>query len=230
MDHSVKAMTSAHRKVALLSRVFERRRFENLELEELYQRYIFKLQQSSIVAVLALLTCLSTAMATVDFVFAGQATVRAVFCTFQAITLFALFLVTQFSRQSLRDGHLRSLCYVIVAFCGLYCVLELPVDVQARVPWTRGFWDSNKAAAEGVWPIVLVVFLAYALLPIRTRCAATFGTVLVVAHVAVSATMAEQFQPVKWNQVNALFHSIPPAGIDYLLCVCMRIRSARFQS
>jgi adenylate cyclase 1 len=40
MDHSVKAM-SPHRKVAF-SRLLNRHRFENDELEALFQRYMFK--------------------------------------------------------------------------------------------------------------------------------------------------------------------------------------------
>ena len=46
MDHSVKAM-SGHRKMRF-SRLLNRHRFENDELEGLFQRYIFKLQHSSI--------------------------------------------------------------------------------------------------------------------------------------------------------------------------------------
>lgn len=201
MDHSVKAMTQSHRKVAF-SRLFTRRRFENVELEQLYQRYIFKLQQSSIVAVLGLLTVLSTSLAAVEFYFAAQATVRGLFCALEAVSLAVLFAVTQFSRQNLQDSHLRTLCYVIVAFCGLFCVIELPVDTGQRLEWTLGFWDSSKAAADGVWCVVLVVFVAYALLPIRTRCAATFGALLAVVHVAVSCVMVDPFDELKWNQVR----------------------------
>ena len=43
MDHSVKAM-SPHRKVAF-SRLLNRHRFENDELEALFQRYMFKVRK-----------------------------------------------------------------------------------------------------------------------------------------------------------------------------------------
>ena len=47
MDHSVKAM-SGHRKMRFSRLLLNRHRFENDELEGLFQRYIFKLQHSSI--------------------------------------------------------------------------------------------------------------------------------------------------------------------------------------
>ncbi|KAH7645383.1 ca/calmodulin-responsive adenylate cyclase-like [Dermatophagoides farinae] len=67
MDHSVKVMHT-HRKIAF-SRlwIFQQRRFENQELEQLYQRYIFKLQQTSIVSALLLLSLLSISIALLQF-------------------------------------------------------------------------------------------------------------------------------------------------------------------
>lgn len=66
MDHSVKALPSA-RQLAL-SRVFNRHRFENAELERLFQRYIFKLQHSAISAFVALFIVLSAVLAVISFV------------------------------------------------------------------------------------------------------------------------------------------------------------------
>ena len=66
MDHSVKAMNS-HRKVAF-SRLFNRHRFENSELECLFRRYILRVQHASITSAVALFVVLTAAMATASFV------------------------------------------------------------------------------------------------------------------------------------------------------------------
>ncbi|CAB4057615.1 ADCY1 [Lepeophtheirus salmonis] len=74
MDHSVKAMNS-HRKLAL-SRLLNRHRFENLELEGLFQRYIFKLQHSSISCLVALLIVVTGFLASLSFVLVKKATLE----------------------------------------------------------------------------------------------------------------------------------------------------------
>jgi hypothetical protein len=66
MDHSVKAMNS-HRKVAF-SRLFNRHRFENSELECLFRRYILRVQHASITSAVALFVVLTAAMATASFI------------------------------------------------------------------------------------------------------------------------------------------------------------------
>lgn len=65
MDHSVKAMPPASARTPWLAvaRMLNRHRFENDELESLYQRYIFKLQHSSVAAVVALFTIMAAVLA-----------------------------------------------------------------------------------------------------------------------------------------------------------------------
>src|SRR2546425_12126612 len=104
MDHSVKAMNS-HRKVAF-SRLLNRRRFENHELEKLYQRYIFKLQQSSIISVLALFSLLTGTLAGLQFYYAGTITVIGLYCSIQCIAFVGLFVLCH-TRMMQEDGHFR---------------------------------------------------------------------------------------------------------------------------
>lgn len=62
MDHAVKAMSDR----GPVARLFTRRRFESVELEELYARYACKLQRTSVVYALALWAVLAAALAAVD--------------------------------------------------------------------------------------------------------------------------------------------------------------------
>jgi adenylate cyclase 1 len=55
--------------------------------------------------------------------------------------------------------------------------------------------------AEGVWQVVFVVFLAYAMMPLKTWVAAVFGIILPVLHVIVAAIFAKEFPSLTWQQV-----------------------------
>jgi adenylate cyclase 1 len=78
MDHSVKAMPPASSRQPLhaLARLLNRHRFENDELESLYQRYIFKLQHSSVAAVVGLFALMAAILANLGFVYAHGATLQ----------------------------------------------------------------------------------------------------------------------------------------------------------
>lgn len=75
MDHSVKAMTSPR----ILQRILNPHRFENDELEQLYQRYICKLQHSSVAAVVALFVLLTIMLAALGLVYEKGATAQNVY-------------------------------------------------------------------------------------------------------------------------------------------------------
>lgn len=90
MDHSVKAMQS-HRKI-VFSRLFNRHRFENDELESLYQRYIFKLQHSSVASVVALFVLLTAVLANLSFAYAQAPTAQNIYHVVHCL-LFAMLLV-----------------------------------------------------------------------------------------------------------------------------------------
>lgn len=78
MDHSVKAMppASSRHPMRALVRFLNRHRFENDELEGLYQRYVYKLQHSSVTAVVALFAALAIVLAALGFTYAQGATLQ----------------------------------------------------------------------------------------------------------------------------------------------------------
>ncbi|KAL1498283.1 hypothetical protein ABEB36_009104 [Hypothenemus hampei] len=188
MDHSVKAMTSPR----FLARALNPHRFENDELEQLYQRYICKLQHSSVAAVVALFVLLTFLLANLGLVYSQAATTQNVFHAAHCI-LFALllgFLHTRF----MQDAYLLWVCYVILFFLATFCALALPLYPISTV---------TKVAAEGTWQVIFVIFLAYAMMPLKSWVAGLFGLLLCSAHVAVSTVFAMDFPHLRWQQLTA---------------------------
>ncbi|XP_076330017.1 adenylate cyclase type 1-like [Tachypleus tridentatus] len=194
MDHSVKTMNS-HRKVAF-SRLLSGRRFENNELETLYQRYIFKMQQSSIVSVLALFIFLSAVHAVLHFFFIRTPTVANLYFLLHCISFIGLLIFAYM--KHLKDSHFLVLCYVILFFLVTLCIITLPVNIGFRS--TGG---GRYSAADGVWEIVFVVFLAHTMLPIKTRLALGIGILLPGTHLGVSAVLVGEFLGLQWQQLVA---------------------------
>lgn len=201
MDHSVKAMSNTHRKVAF-SRLLNRSRFENKELEALYQRYIFKLQQSSIMSVLLLFSLLTLAISSLEFYFNSIFTLLGLYCAFQSFIFIALFIISQV--KVMQDSHLVSLCYAILISSILFAIINTPLKLDFMKDWPiKSAWSSDHAAAEGVWQIVFVIFLIYMLLPIKTRISVAVGICLSLLHLFISIYLAQLFSSLKWYQISA---------------------------
>nr|CAH7767820.1 unnamed protein product [Callosobruchus chinensis] len=188
MDHSVKAMTSPR----ILARLLNPHRFENDELEQLYQRYNCKLQHSSVAAVVGLFVLLTCVLAGLGLAYAEVATAQNVYHAAHC-ALFALllgFLHTRF----MQDAYLLWVCYVVLFFLATFCALSLPLYPTSA---------TAKVAAEGTWQVVFVVFLAYAMMPLKSYVAAIFGFLLCGSHLAMSSVSATEFQDLRWQQLSA---------------------------
>lgn len=205
MDHSVKAMNS-HRKVAF-SRLLNRRRFENMELELLYQRYIFKLQQSSIISVLVLFSLLTVTLAILQFYYERTITLIGLYCAIQFIAFIGLFLIS----FKMQDTQLLALCYVILLFCVLFSLIFAPVNINVEIhdeeeQWSfMKWWRRQSNPSEGVWQSVFVIFLTYTMLPIKTRIALFIGLFLSSFHIGISFVDNHHFttESLYWQQVRS---------------------------
>ncbi|XP_068082518.1 Ca(2+)/calmodulin-responsive adenylate cyclase [Anabrus simplex] len=200
MDHSVKAMNS-HRKLAL-SRLLNRHRFENDELELLYQRYIFKLQHSSVASVVALFVVLTGVLANLSLAYAQAPTAQNIYHCLHCL-LFALLLAFLNTRL-MQDAYLLWVCYAILFFCSTFCAVALPLGpVASEEPPSGLRVETRRVIAEGVWQVVFVVFLAYAMMPLKTWVAAVFGIALPLVHLVVAAVLAREFPYLTWQQLTA---------------------------
>jgi adenylate cyclase 1 len=140
MDHSVKAMNS-HRKLAF-SRLLNRHRFENAELESLYQRYIFKLQHSSVASVVALFVVLTGILANLSLAYAQAPTAQNIYHSLHCL-LFALLLAFLNTRL-MQDAYLLWVCYAILFFCTTFCAVALPLGKFLRLQFSQVFNDRDS--------------------------------------------------------------------------------------
>nr|CAD7413315.1 unnamed protein product [Timema cristinae] len=193
MDHSVKAMNS-HRKLAL-ARLLNCHRFENDELEFLYQRYIFKLQHSSVVSVVALFVVLTGVLVNLSLVYAQAPTAQNVYHTVHCLVF--VLLLAFLNTRLMHDSYLLWVCYCILAMCGVFCALALPLGATGLLLETR------RVSAEGIWEIVFVVFLAYSMMPLKMWVAVMFGVGLPIVHVTVAVVFAHDFPHLHWQQVHS---------------------------
>ncbi|XP_059470227.1 Ca(2+)/calmodulin-responsive adenylate cyclase isoform X2 [Neocloeon triangulifer] len=208
MDHSVKAMppASSRHPFRALIRFLNRHRFENDELEGLYQRYVFKLQHSSVTAVVGLFAVLAIALAALGFTYAHGATLQSVYHVAHGLLFSALLLLLH--TRLMHDSHLLWACYVILFLCTTFCGVALPLGPPATmaVAGTTDYalqFETRRVAAEGVWQVVFVTFVAYAMLPLRTYVAAVFSFLLAATHITLTVIFAKDFPWLIWQQLTA---------------------------
>ncbi|XP_075237052.1 adenylate cyclase type 1-like isoform X2 [Lycorma delicatula] len=222
MDHSVKAMNS-HRKL-VFSRFLNRRRFENDELESLYQRYIFKLQHASVASVVGLFVLLTGALANLSFIYTQIPTAQNIYHVLHCL-LFILLLVF-LNTKLMQDAYLLWVCYAILFFCATFCAVALPLpfsssssastsssslpspptSTQTSSPSADSSSalrvETRRVLAEGVWHVIFVVFLAYAMMPLKTWIATLFGISMPLLHIVVSTTFNTEFKHLLWQQMT----------------------------
>lgn len=207
MDHSVKAMNT-QRSVAW-ARFVNRHRFENDELELLYQRYIFKLQHSSVASVVALFVLLTSILAILSFAYAQAPTAQNVYHAVHCL-LFAL-LLGFINTRLMQDAYLLWVCYAILFFCATFCAVALPLgEIPLPTDDPGGGnapvrLETRRVIAEGVWQIVFVVFLAYGMMPLKTWVAAVFGLFLPIVHMTIASIFVQEFPYLTWQQVSSFF-------------------------
>ena len=160
MDHSVKAMNS-HRKVAF-SRLLNRHRFENSELECLFRRYILRVQHASITSAVALFVILTAALATISFMQVQAPTLSNLYHSLHCGVFVILFIIL--CTKSIEDLYLNYVCYTIIFFCTAFCVVAFPTSFGLVYPQ---FEDLQHVEVEGIWQIVFSTFLVYSMLPLR---------------------------------------------------------------
>ncbi|XP_058819341.1 Ca(2+)/calmodulin-responsive adenylate cyclase isoform X2 [Topomyia yanbarensis] len=201
MDHAVHAARG---------RPWNKLRFENNELECLYQRYTLKLQRFSVTGVVALVVVLCGVMAGLSLGYNQAPTLHNVFNSFMCLLFAVVLALLQF--RLIRDSHLPYLCYGILFFTAAFCFISMPtVGIVFPV-------DTREVMAEGVWQIVFVVFLAYAMMPLQIWEAVLFGIILPSIHVGLTGynIFNGNFQYLAYQQLAAnivIFVGVNVAGL-----------------
>lgn len=165
--------------------VFRTKRFKNPQLEALYQRYFFKLNQYNLSIIMALFCVIAVLLIIFYYASGGILPMRGV-CLGLIVTIF-VFLEILCNRSSFDQNQAQMVCYgIIVILCGFISVITGDTD--------------PRSASDSVWCAVLFIYLTYTLLPVRMRVAVLSATCITVLHLVISIARNHE-DPFVWKQV-----------------------------
>ena len=183
-----------------ISKVLNRNKFDNSDLEQLFKRYIYKLQQSALGYMLGVLILLTATLSALKFVYFSDLTVRAIYLGVQCLIFLGIFIFLK--TRFMKESHFRIVCYFVLLFLVLFAVMSFPIRMD---PDVEGQIKPVLGPMDGVWEVMFVVFMIYSLMPLRTYIAAIFGLVLPVCHMTVSAVLANHYPEMLWRQVRTIY-------------------------
>lgn len=172
--------------------IFKSKKFQSEKLERLYQRYFFRLNQSSLTMLMAVLVLVFTVM--LGFHCSGGTANTTYVVVFSGAVVLTLVLVVVCNRNAFHQDHMWIVCYVVIL---LVLVIQV-IGVLLVKP---------RSASEGIWWTVFFIHVVYTLLPVRMRAAVITGIILSAVHVAVSSLLngADSFL---WKQVSKRHNSV----------------------
>ncbi|XP_074658999.1 adenylate cyclase type 1-like [Tubulanus polymorphus] len=188
-----------------LSKVLHIHPFREEELDNLYQRYVYKLQVRSVSKAILMFIVLTGLFASLQFAYALRPTVQIVYNVFHCLVFVCLviFCNSKFMQEQI-------LPYISVTYIGLsvlFSVVYMPVRIF-------GLDVEVYSPADGVWQIVYVILAIYCMIPLRILLAMAIGVLLPLCHLATSiATSDFNEMWVLYVTNAAIFFSVNVAGV-----------------
>ncbi|OBS57474.1 hypothetical protein A6R68_11401, partial [Neotoma lepida] len=173
------------------------------ELEALFRGYTLRLEQAATLKALAVLSLLAGVLALAELLGApGPAPGLAkgshpVHC----ILFLALFVVTNV--RSLQVSQLQQVGQLALFFSLTFALLCCPFALGGPARGSGGGTVGSAVAEQGVWQLLLVTFVSYALLPVRSLLAIGFGLVVAASHLLVTAALVPAKRPRLWRTLGA---------------------------
>ncbi|ELW61633.1 Adenylate cyclase type 5, partial [Tupaia chinensis] len=159
--------------------IFRSKKFPSDKLERLYQRYFFRLNQSSLTMLMAVLVLVCLVM--LAFHAARPPLQLPYLAVLAAAVGVILVMAVLCNRAAFHQDHMGLACYALIAV-----VLAVQV-VGLLLPQPR-------SASEGIWWTVFFIYTIYTLLPVRMRAAVLSGVLLSALHLAISLRTNAQDQ------------------------------------
>ncbi|XP_054622500.1 adenylate cyclase type 1-like isoform X3 [Dunckerocampus dactyliophorus] len=182
--------------------------FDCKELESLFQNYNLKLEQTSTLKALAVLIFMSSTLAGVELLSGPSLTISKGSHPVHCVIFTSLFIVTNV--KYLQVTQLQQIVNLTLLFGFTFSFLCCPFSLGAM-----GL-EPPTSPDQGVWQLILVTFVAYALLPVRTLLAVVFGLMVSVSHLIVAATSVTVKTQKLWRTLVAntvLFTSVNLSGL-----------------
>ena len=183
-------------RTARLKRAFTRHEFDNSELERLYRRYVYKLQQASVGHVLLILALLCAILIVLHFYYIRHFNVQGIYLSVQCVLFIILYIFI--NTRFMKEYHFKIVCVIVLLFLFGFAILGFPLD------FTYLGWDLPRplhTPVQGAWEVMYVVFVIYAMMPLRTYLAAILGIILPASHVIVTILVANNLPELLWRQV-----------------------------
>ncbi|XP_033994173.1 adenylate cyclase type 1-like isoform X2 [Trematomus bernacchii] len=182
--------------------------FDCKELESLFQNYNLKLEQTSALKALAVLIFMSSTLALVELLSGPSLTISKGSHPVHCVIFVSLFIVTNV--KYLQVTQLQQIVNLALLFGFTFSFLCCPFSLGAMG------MEPPTSPEQGVWQLILVTFVAYALLPVRTLLAVVFGIMVSVSHLIVTATSVTAKTQKLWRTLVAntvLFTSVNLSGL-----------------
>uniref|UniRef100_A0A3Q2TVM4 Adenylate cyclase type 6 n=1 Tax=Fundulus heteroclitus TaxID=8078 RepID=A0A3Q2TVM4_FUNHE len=167
--------------------VFQSKKFQSAKLERLYQRYFFRLNQSSLTMLMGVLVVVCGVLIAFHCV-RTDLNVPYISLLSVAMTLFLAMMVVC-NRNGFHQDYMWIVSYLVI---GVLVVLQV-FGVLMVFP---------RSASEGIWWTVFFIYIIYTLLPVRMRAAVLSGTVMSTIHV-VTAWQLNQEDKFILKQIGA---------------------------
>ncbi|GCB71521.1 hypothetical protein scyTo_0008858 [Scyliorhinus torazame] len=171
-----------------LFRIFQSKKFQSEKLERLYQRYFFRLNQSSLTMLMGVLVLVCAVMLAFH---CAHGSYELPYLVVLAVTIvLVLVLMVVCNRNGFHQDHMWIICYLLI-------VVILVVDIIGLL------LVEPRSASEGIWWTIFFIYIIYTLLPIRMRAAVISGILLSALHLGIS-WKRNIVDPFLWKQVRTL--------------------------
>eukprot|EP00063_Salmo_salar_P027732 XP_014002567.1 PREDICTED: adenylate cyclase type 6-like isoform X1 [Salmo salar] len=181
-----KALTAAECWMCVV-RVFQSKKFTSAKLERLYQRYFFRLNQSSLTMLMGVLVIVCGVMLAFHCVHAPPDVAYASVLSVAMVLFLSMMVVC--NRNSFHQDYMWIVSYLVI---GVLLVVQVFGVVMV----------APRSASEGIWWSVFFVYIIYTLLPVRMRAAVLSGGVLSTIHL-ITAWQLNQDDIFLWKQLSA---------------------------
>ncbi|XP_047446266.1 adenylate cyclase type 1-like isoform X1 [Mugil cephalus] len=182
--------------------------FDCKELESLFQNYNLKLEQTSTLKALAVLIFMSSTLAVVELLSGPSLTISKGSHPVHCVIFVSLFIVTNV--KYLQVTQLQQIVNLTLLFGFTFSFLCCPFSLGAMG------MEPPTSPEQGMWQLILVTFVAYALLPVRTLLAVLLGILVSISHLIVTATSVTVKTQKLWRTLVAntvLFTSVNLSGL-----------------
>ncbi|XP_030065911.1 adenylate cyclase type 5 [Microcaecilia unicolor] len=160
-----------------LLQIFRSKKFQSDKLERLYQRYFFRLNQSSLTMLIGVLVLVCLVMLLFHSIPGNYEIPYVVVLSVAILVIIVLMAVC--NRNGFHQDHMWIVCYSVI----LVIFMVQIVGVLLVNP---------RSASEGVWWTVFFIYVIYTLLPVRMRAAVISGVILSATHLTISLKINEK--------------------------------------